>query len=47
MLDAVLEDLAEKAMAVIIQEKVAAAAANRHVNSFIGDCLAKEDIWSE
>ena len=43
--NAILEDLAEQAMAAITQEKVAAA--YRHANAFIGACLAKEDIWAE
>ncbi|KAF0287323.1 hypothetical protein FJT64_014245 [Amphibalanus amphitrite] len=42
---AILEELADQAMAAITQEKVAAA--YQHANAFIGACLAREDIWAE
>ena len=43
--NAILEDLAEQAMEVITRDKVAAT--YQHANSFLGACLAKEDIWAE
>ena len=41
----ILEDLAGQAVASVTQEKVAATYA--HANSFIGACLAREDILAE
>ncbi|KAF0299419.1 hypothetical protein FJT64_027795 [Amphibalanus amphitrite] len=41
---AILEELANQAMAAMTQEKVAAA--YQHANAFIGACLAREDIWA-
>ena len=43
--NAILEELTEQAMAAITQDKVAAT--YQRANSFLGACLAKEDIWSE
>ena len=43
--EALLEDLAGQAVPAVSPEKVAAA--YQHANSFIGACLAKEDIWAE
>ena len=43
--NAILEDLANQAVATVTQHKVRAA--YQHSNTFLAACMAREDIWAE